>query len=520
MSTGTALSRITGFFRLSAMAYAMGAGALSEAYNVANNTPNIVYELILGGVLTSVFVPVFVDWLERRGREESWEIARQILTIAFVVLSAITLVTIVLAPAIVNLYTTRLPPGPKSDAERALATFFLRWFMPQIVFYGLGAVASGLLNAHRRFAAPMFAPILNNLIVIATMVLFVALPTTAAGAPTQLQRYVLAIGTTLGVVAMTLALLPALRRTGFRFAWRWNWRSEAIRRMARLAIWVFVYVLVTQIGLIIIIVLAAGATNGSYTIYSYSFILFQLPHAIFAVSVMTALLPPLSGHWASGEIASFRALLARGIRLTALAVIPSALGYIALAGPISRLLLEHGQFTAVDAARIADVLRFFAIGLFSFSAFQLLLRAFYATQDSRTPALVNIAAVTLNSVVNVLLFHVLGDRGLALGYAAAYTFGAVVLVLLMRRRLGGIDGRNVVGGLGKVVLAGAVTALAAYGMSALLAHTIGTDTLPEQTLQVLGSVVVGLLVFVAMALLLRIDDLRQVVSMTVGRFRR
>ncbi|HEY7281524.1 MAG TPA: murein biosynthesis integral membrane protein MurJ [Actinomycetota bacterium] len=519
MSTGTALSRITGFLRLSAMAAALGITTrLSNAYNVANNTPNIVYELVLGGILTSVFVPVFVDWLERRGREESWEVARQILSMAFVVLSAITLLTMIFAPAIIDLYTRRLSNGPAAEAERDLATFFLRWFMPQIVFYGLGAVASGLLNAHRRFTAPMFAPILNNLIVIGTMVLYVALPTQASGAPTGLQRYVLAIGTTLGVIAMTLALLPSLRRTGFRFAWRWNWRSEAVRRIARLALWVFVYVLVNQLGLIVIIVLATGAT--AYTVYNFAFIFFQLPHAIFAVSVMTALLPALSARWANHETGEFRSLLARGIRLTALAVVPSALGYIALAGPIARLLLAHGQATPAGAEAVADVLRFFAIGLFSFSAFQLLLRAFYAMQDSRTPALVNIASVTLNTVANLLLFPVLGTRGLALGYAAAYTFGAILMVLLMRRRLGGLEGRSVVGGLGKVALAGVVTALAAYGMAVLLAHAIGTSTLPEQTLQVLGSIVIGLLVFVAMALLLRIEDLRQVVSMTVGRFRR
>ncbi|HXJ64407.1 MAG TPA: murein biosynthesis integral membrane protein MurJ, partial [Actinomycetota bacterium] len=438
MSVGTGLSRLTGFLRLSAMAYAMGVpSGLADAYNVANNTPNIVYELVLGGVLTSVFVPVFVDWLERRGREESWEVARQILTIAFVSLSAITLLTMLFAPAIVGLYTTRLPHNAAGEAERDLATFFLRWFMPQIVFYGLGAVASGLLNAHRRFAAPMFAPILNNLTVIATMVLFVALPRPAVGI-SDVQRYVLAIGTTLGVVLMTVALVPSLRRTGFRFAWRWNWRSEAVRRIARLASWVFVYVLVNQVGLVVIIILATGAK--AYAVYSYSFILFQLPHAIFAVSVMTALLPALSAHWANRETDSFRDLLGRGIRLTALAVVPSALGYIALAGPISRLVFEHGRTDAAGAAQIAGVLRIFAVGLFAFSTFQLLLRAFYSMQDSRTPALVNVAAVTVNTVVNIALFHWLGARGLAVGYVAAYTFGAVVLAVLIRRRVGGLGG--------------------------------------------------------------------------------
>jgi putative peptidoglycan lipid II flippase len=522
MSVGTALSRITGLLRLSAIGYAIGAAhsQIADAYNVANNTPNIVYELVLGGILTSVFVPVFVQWLQEHGRGEAWEVARSVMTIAVVALSAIAVLTILLAPWIIDLYTIRLGHGPGADAERTTATFFLRWFMPQIVFYGLGAAATGLLNAHRRFAAPMFAPILNNLIVIATMVTFVAMgkPSSSVAGITGAQKYVLAVGTTLGVVGMTVALWPSLRMLGFRFAWRWNWRSEAVRRIGRLASWVLLYVVVNQLGLVVVIVLGTGAEN--YSAYFNAFILFQLPHAIFAVSIMTALLPALSAHWAKGETAEFRALLARGIRLTALIVIPAALGYIALAGPIVRLLLQHGATDAADAAAVAGVLRFFAIGLFSFSAFQLLIRAFYAMQDSRTPALVNVAAVGLNTAVNFLFFHLLGVKGLALGHATAYTFGAIVLVLLIRSRLGGLDGRSIVPGLGKVLVAGAATAGAAFAVSKFLGSAVGTATLLEQSVQVLGSVGVGLLVFVAMALLLRMEDLRRVIAMVAGRFRR
>src|SRR5207245_5872809 len=174
-------------------------------------------------------------------REEAWALARSVMAIAAVVLTAIMAVTIVAAPWIVKLYTLNVAPS-RIVQERALATFFLRWFMPQIVFYGIGAVATGLLNAHRRFAAPMFAPILNNVVVIATMLAFAAMPgprhPTVDGV-TAAQRYVLAIGTTLGVIAMTVALLPSLRRLGFRMRWRLDWASEPIRRLARLAAWVF-----------------------------------------------------------------------------------------------------------------------------------------------------------------------------------------------------------------------------------------------------------------------------------------
>ena len=522
MSVGTTLSRITGLLRLAAIGAAIGAAhsQIADAYNIANNTPNIVYELVLGGILTSVFVPVFVEWLSKRGRDEAWEVARSVMSIAAVVLAGVALVTILLAPLLVDLYTLNVPPGPERDAERDLATFFLHWFMPQIVFYGVGAVVTGLLNAHRRFAAPMFAPILNNLIVIGTMIMFVAIGPAATDidAISAAQKYVLAIGTTLGVIGMTVALWPSLRALGFRFAWRWNWRSEAVRRIARLASWVLLYVAVNQLGLIVVIVLGTGDLN--YSAYFNAFVLFSLPHAIFAVSVMTAVLPPLSAHWTNGETNEFRGLLARGIRLTALIVVPAALGYIALAGPIAQLVFGHGVNDPAAASTIADVLRCFAIGLFPFSAFQLLLRAFYAQQNSRTPALVNVASVAVNTALNFVLFAWLGVQGLALGYAAAYTFGSIVLAVLMRRRLGGLDGRSILPGLGKTVVAGAATAGAAYGASVVLGHLVGTATLTQQAVQVVGSVLIGLLVFGAMALLLRIEDLRQVVGMVAGRFRR
>jgi putative peptidoglycan lipid II flippase len=182
MSVGTGLSRLTGFLRLAALAFALGQteSRLADAYNVANTTPNIIYELALGGILSSVFVPVFVEWLETRGRDEAWRSARAVLTFTAVFLSAIMVVGILGSNLIIRAYTFDVN-GPEGDAARAFASFALKWFMPQIVFYGIGAVATGLLNAHRRFAAPMFAPIVNNLLVSATFFLFAFAP----GAPSQ-----------------------------------------------------------------------------------------------------------------------------------------------------------------------------------------------------------------------------------------------------------------------------------------------------------------------------------------------
>ena len=523
MSVGTALSRVTGFLRLSAMAYALGIAEtrLADAYNIANITPNIVYELALGGILTSVFLPVFVEWLQSRGREAAWDVARKVLGIAAVSLSIITVLGIVLAPWVIRLYTVGVPDGQRHAVED-LASFFLRWFMPQIVFYGIGAVATGLLNAHRRFAVPMFAPILNNLIVIATFLTFAAMshPGQAVLA-TGPQKLVLAVGTTLGVVVMTVALWPSLRRLGFRFRWRPRWLDEAVIRIAHLAKWVVVYVVANQLGYLVVLILAARV-KGGYTAYASAFILFQLPHAIFVVSVFTALLPAMSSRWVDGDRRAFRELLARGIRWTAVIVVPAALGYLVLAVPIVRLLLQHGVTGPKSTDLVAGILVFFSLGLFSFSTFQLLLRAYYSMQDTRTPALVNIAAVGLNVIVDLLFVLALGlgVRGLALGHATAYTFGSIALLALIRRRLGGIDGRRILSGLFRTFLAAGVTAGVAWVASMAIGGWVGTSTLGGQAAQVLGAVAAGILAFLATALMLRVDEVDVVRRQFVTRWHR
>ena len=524
MSTGTALSRLTGFLRLSAMAFALGIteSRLPDAYNIANITPNILYELALGGILTSVVVPVVVEWMQTHGRDAAWDVVRRLFTITLVVLSAIAVLGIVLAPWIIDLYTVGYPEAQR-EAVHDLATFFLRFFMPQVVFYGIGAVAAGLLNSHRRFAAPMFAPIANNLIVIATFLIFYAMPGPAEGShelATGAQQLVLAVGTTLGVVAMTVALWPSVRATGFRFRWTGGVRDEAIVRIGRLATWVIVYVVANQLGYLIVLILS-GEIKGGYSSYAAAFILFQLPHAIFAVSILTALLPAMSSRWAADDLDGYRALLSQGIRATATVLIPAALGYLVLAKPIVRLLLEHGETKSVSADLVSEVLFAFAIGLFAFSAFQFLLRASYAMQDTRTPALVNVAALFLNVTVNLLFFLVLdlGIPGLALGHAISYMFASSVLFVVIRRRVGRIDGRRILSSLGRILVAGVATAAVAWLVAEGFEEWLGTATLGQQAAQVLGAVVAGLAVFVASAAALRIEEVGMVRRQVTARWR-
>ena len=526
MSVGTALSRITGFLRLSVQTAAVGVtvSALGNTYTTANTTPNIVYELILGGILTSVFVPVFVEWHKTHGRDEAWLVADRVLTLALIVLGGVAALGAIFAPQIIRLYLVA-SDAPNKDAQIALGAYFLRWFMPQIVFYGIGAVATGLLNAERKFAAPMFAPILNNLVVIATFGVYAWLlgnGTPSVNGITDTERAVLAIGTTLGVFAMTAALWPSLRRMGFRWHLRFDWNHAAVRRLGRLALWVVVYVVANQVAYVIIIILTGKFPPGGYQIYASAFILFQLPYAIFAVSIFTALLPGMSGQWTDREPAGVRRLFSRGIRDTAVIIVPAALGYVALALPIVQLLLEHGHAGPQDAEQIARTLQAFAIGLPFFSAFQLLTRTFYATQDTRTPALVNVAAAAVNVGADVLFVYAFGWHvpGLALGHATSYVFGTAVCLFLLRRRLGGIDGRHVMRTVLRILpvslLAAGAAWLASQGVQHAIGPAIGTM---GRLVQVSAGIAIGLLVFVAAALILRIEEADEVKDAVLRRFR-
>jgi putative peptidoglycan lipid II flippase len=521
MAVGTTLSRVTGMLRLTATVAALGFGALADTYAAANTTPNIIYELVLGGILTSVFVPVFVEWATTHGREESWAVAQRMLTLALVSLTAIAALGALFAPAIMRLYLSAADPGDRA-AQVELGTFFLRWFMPQIVFYGVGAVAIGVLQAGRRFSIVMFAPILNNLSVIATMLVFIGVRQDPELSLSFGERTLLAGGTTFGIVAMTLALWPSLRSLGFRWRLRSDWRHPAILELGRLARWTLIYVAANQLAYLLIIVLNNRLGPGVYFAYTQAFVFFQLPHAIFAVSIFTALLPGMSERWTSQDRDEVRALWSRGIRTTLAVMVPAALGYVALAHPIVQLFAQYGAATSRGTDLMATALAGFAVGLPFFSTFQLLTRTFYAMHDARTPALTNLAAAGVNAVVNVILTVGLGlgIGGLALGHAASYVFGALVLAALLRGRLRGIDGGRILRTLGPVVTIGTACAAAALATATLFRSALGTATAPLRLGQVLLAVAAGLLVFLGGALIVKLeeaDDLLGVLRRRLGR---
>jgi putative peptidoglycan lipid II flippase len=528
MASGTLLSRVTGLLRLTVLIATLGVSEsrLADIYNVANTTPNIIYELVLGGILSSIFVPVFVEVRRTRGFRQANYVANSIMTVAFVTLTLLAVVTVLAAPWIIRLYIHSGSVAQRAEAQQ-LGGQFLAMFMPQIVFYGVGSIMTGLLNANRRFGVPMYAPVLNNLVVIAVGLTFHALiggKVPELGDLSSGEKALLGLGTTLGVVAMTMVQWPFLRRIGFRYSFVWNLRDEAIRKMARLSAFTIGYVVTNQLGYLVIPFLAYGV-QGGYTAFTTGFTFFQLPHGVFAVSVMTALLPPLSEQAVAKNWPAFQATLTRGIRLTAAVLLPATIGYLVLAGPIVHLLLAHGVVrpNSNSTLLLTRTMVMFVLGLVPFSTFQLLLRAFYALQNTRTTFLVNIVSTGANVVANLLLFTLLPTPwkvpGLALGTSISYSIGSVLLLSRLGPRIGGLEMRPILRVLARMLFASLVMGVITAMVAALVTAAAGDATIGS-LLTVAAGVAAGLLSYLLAAKLLGIEELSLMVAMVrrrVGR---
>ncbi len=508
MAAGTAVSRITGLLRVIALAYALGFHHLADAYNLANTTPNMLYDIVLGGVLSATFIPVFVDRLATRSDREAWRAISSIVTLSVVVLAVMTVLFWLLSPEIISAFTalgsTSAAHATTLASERSVATTLLRWFVPQIALYGLLALAEALLNSKRRFAAPMWVPIANNLVCIGVLLWFHALvphfPTLRGVQVNSGELLLLGLGTTLGVALQAGLLLPALRGIGLaRLRWRWDPRHEAVRTVVRLGSWTFGFVVANQVALFVVLTLAVGAPGtdpvSSYT-YAYTFM--QLPFAVVAVSIMSAVTPELSERWATGDLAAFRRRLAAGLRATLAAILPAAVGMFLLAKPAVALLLGHGSTTVTGTQVTGSSLALFSLGLPGFCAFLYVIRVLQSMQRPKVAFWLYLVENGLNVALAAALVHPLGVRGLALSLSIAYSVAAVIGLVVLHRWLGTLGGTRTWGPLRRVGLATAVMGAVVLVVSNISGAQQGIGLL----VRVAGSVVVGGAVYAAAATLL------------------
>jgi putative peptidoglycan lipid II flippase len=385
-------------------------------------------------------------------------------------------------------------------------TELLQLFLPQIVFYGLAAVTSGLLNANNRFAVPMYTPVLNNL---AVTIVFLTYAAVYEGTPFDKigtsQILLMGLGTTLGVVLMAVAQIPAMRGLG-RYSLTMSLRHPSVKRLAALSIFVIGYVIVNQLGYLTVQFLANKQTGG-FTAYTYGYIFFQLPHGLFAVSIITALLPGMSSHAVSERWLAYREQLSVGIRSTIMLILPAAIGYFVLAEPIVRLLLKHGAATESSTDLVASVLRVFAIGLVPFSIFQLLLRAYYALRDTKTPFQINLVSTAVNVLINFATFAAFQVQGLAAGFAASYFIATGAAIYLLRKRIGGIDGKRIAVSTLRIAFASAGMGAVVFFIAQLMGAYDPDAGVIANLVQVVVAVGAGVASYVGLCYLFRVPEL-------------
>jgi putative peptidoglycan lipid II flippase len=468
MSLGTVLSRVTGLARVLAIIYALGATRLADTYNLANNLPNVMYELLLGGVLSATMIPVFTEITDRGKKDRDPEAIRAIFTLTLIVAVAASFVVALFAPWIIGAYTVA---NSDADAQlqREVGTTLLRLFAAQITFYGLTTLTIAYLNAKRRFAAPMFTPILNNIVVIGVLL---SVPSFINGVRQigdtddsllRAQQSAngllwLGLGTTAGVASVSIAMLFFAIRAGLPLRPRLDPRHPAVVSIIRLSGWTVAFVIANQLCLLIITAFA-NKRAGDVSIYQYTYNFFLLPHGIFAVSVMSALLPELSDSWRNGQMAAFRDMAQRGIRLISFVLIPAAVGIAIVAAPLLSLALRTNDSSQIVSDRAADTLRLLVLGLPFFSVYLFLMRCFQAMKSTRAMFFHYSIENAVNVILAVVLYQVLEVQGLALSFAIAYAVGCVSAGYDIRRRCRGIGLVSIARSLARTTLLAGVMAI-------------------------------------------------------------
>ncbi|MEA2448047.1 MAG: putative peptidoglycan lipid flippase, partial [Actinomycetota bacterium] len=459
----------------------------------------------------------FVEYLATDRREEGWEAANALASVALVGLIALSVLLALIAPLIMRLLTIGVDnPGVRAQ-EIALGSRFLRLFSPQIALYGAGMVMTGALHAHRRFVLPAVAPIFNNVVVIGVYLTYAAMrgsrPPTLGGI-TGAEAFVLGAGTTLGVVAMTVALIPQLARLGWRFRWRFTPSHPAVRKGARLGIWALGYAGGYQAGLIVVLMLA-NRVEGGVAAYQWAYTFFYLPHALFAVPIFNVLFTVMSEHAVRGQGADFLERMREGLGMLAFLLVPIAAVLVAVAHPLARVTLQYGVMTGSGAALVARVVMAFAVGLPAYSAFLVFTRAFYANGDTKTPALINAATMVVASVAGAAFFVVAGDSGdwavpgLALGHSVAFTIGTLVMARTFGRRSGALGGTKLNASILRT-LSGAVAALA---VMLVVASLIGGDTRQGALIELVATAGAGVVVYGGVSTWMRSPELRRLIAL-------
>ncbi|MFI1419815.1 murein biosynthesis integral membrane protein MurJ [Streptomyces sp. NPDC020731] len=530
MAAGTMVSRLTGFVRSAMIVSALGLALLGESFQIAYQLPTMIYILTVGGGLNSVFVPQLVRAM--KDDEDGGEAyANRLLTLVMVALAALTALAWLAAPLLVRALSVPVADDP---AANDVAVTFTRYFLPSIFFMGVHVVMGQILNARGRFGAMMWTPVLNNIVIIVTLGTFIWVYGTAADSQMKVTNIppeglrLLGIGVLLGLVVQALAMIPYLRETGFRIRLRFDWKGHGLGKAAMLAKWTILFVLANQAGALVVTQLATASVKDTniagtgFSAYSNAQLIWGLPQAIITVSLMAALLPRISRSAADDDAGAVRDDISQGLRTTAVAIVPVAFGFVSLGIPMCTLMF--GSSGTGAATNMGYMLMAFGLGLIPYSVQYVVLRAFYAYEDTRTPFYNTVIVAAGNAIASGICYFVLPARwavvGMSASYGLAYVIGVGVAWSRLRKRLGGdLDGARVLRTYARLCIASVPAALLSGAACYGVVQTLGQGVLGSFAALLAGGAVLFGVFFVA-ARRMRIEEVNSLVGMVRGRLGR
>ncbi|MBQ0827751.1 murein biosynthesis integral membrane protein MurJ [Streptomyces tagetis] len=530
MAAGTMVSRLTGFIRSAMIVSALGLVLLGESFQVAYQLPTMIYILTVGGGLNSVFVPQLVRAM-KEDDDGGEAYANRLLTLVMVALGVLTALAMLGAPLLVRALSNSVATNP---AANDVAVTFTRYFLPSIFFMGVHVVMGQILNARGRFGAMMWTPVLNNIVIIVTLGMFIWVYGTAADSGMTVQNIppegerLLGVGVLLGLVVQSLAMIPYLRETGFRLRLRFDWRGHGLGKAAMLAKWTILFVLANQAGALVVTQLASASVADTeipgtgFSAYANAQLIWGLPQAIITVSLMAALLPRISRSAAEEDSGAVRDDISQGLRTTAVAIVPIAFGFIALGVPMCTLIF--GSSGTDGATNMGFILMAFGLGLIPYSVQYIVLRAFYAYEDTRTPFYNTVIVALVNAAASAVCYLVIPARwavvGMAAAYGLAYAIGVGVAWRRLRKRLGGdLDGSRVLRTYARLGIASVPAVLLSGAACFGISRTLGQGV-PGSFAALLAGGAVLLGVFFVAARRMRIEEVNSLVGMVRGRLGR
>jgi len=447
----TILSRIFGFIRDAFIAMTFGSSTAADAFFVAFRIPNMQRRVLGDGAVSSAFIPVFAEVLAQNGKQAAQELTANIFNILLILLSTASLILFIFSPAVITVFA----PGFLDNPEKFKLTVDLtRWMAPYLFFIGLTAFSMGILNSLKVFALPAATPILQNILMIASMIILVP----------QMEEPIfgLAIGVVIGGALQVLIQLPLIRKKGYGFKKYLRFKQPEVIKIAKLMGPAIFGLAVYEVNLLVDTLLASTLAEGSISYLYYGNRLVQLPLGVFATALAIVLLPTLSRHAAQGELKNLVKTLSFSIRFILFITIPATIGLIILREPIVNTLWERGAFLHTTTQNTAVALLYYSIGLCAFSGIKIIAPAFYSLQDTKTPAKIGIYSMGLNIVLNLILMGPLKHGGLALATSLSALFNVIVLMHYLRKRLGLLEGRKIFKSSIKVSIAAGAMGLITY----------------------------------------------------------